>query len=80
MGSPIEAPAAGIVTDAGWESGYGNTVTYGFGSVTTTIRTERQDLRTRVFGPPEFGPSPSASTSPPTMRASAPTSCALARR
>jgi murein DD-endopeptidase MepM/ murein hydrolase activator NlpD len=33
MGSPIEAPAAGIVTDAGWESGYGNTVTieHGFG-------------------------------------------------
>jgi murein DD-endopeptidase MepM/ murein hydrolase activator NlpD len=33
MGSPIEAPAAGIVTDARWESGYGNTVTidHGFG-------------------------------------------------
>ena len=36
MGSPIEAPAAGIVTDAGWESGYGNTVTidHGYGIVT----------------------------------------------
>jgi murein DD-endopeptidase MepM/ murein hydrolase activator NlpD len=36
MGSPIEAPAAGVVTDAGWESGYGNTVTsdHGYGSVT----------------------------------------------
>jgi murein DD-endopeptidase MepM/ murein hydrolase activator NlpD len=36
MGSPIEAPAAGIVTDAGWETGYGNTVTinHGFGIVT----------------------------------------------
>ena len=36
MGSPIEAPAAGLVVDAGWESGYGNTVTidHGFGIVT----------------------------------------------
>jgi len=36
MGSPIEAPAAGTVTDAGWESGYGNTVTidHGYGVVT----------------------------------------------
>jgi murein DD-endopeptidase MepM/ murein hydrolase activator NlpD len=36
MGSPIEAPAAGVVTDAGWESGYGNTVTidHGYGLVT----------------------------------------------
>jgi murein DD-endopeptidase MepM/ murein hydrolase activator NlpD len=36
MGSPIEAPAAGVVIDAGWESGYGNTVTldHGYGIVT----------------------------------------------
>ena len=36
MGSPIEAPAAGVVTDAGWESGYGNTVTidHDYGIVT----------------------------------------------
>lgn len=36
MGSPIEAPAAGKVIDAGWESGYGNTITidHGFGTVT----------------------------------------------
>jgi len=36
LGSPIEAPAAGVVTDAGWESGYGNTVTidHGYGVVT----------------------------------------------
>jgi murein DD-endopeptidase MepM/ murein hydrolase activator NlpD len=36
MGSPIEAPAAGTVSDAGWESGYGNTVTidHGYGLVT----------------------------------------------
>jgi murein DD-endopeptidase MepM/ murein hydrolase activator NlpD len=36
MGSPIEAPAAGVVTEAGWESGYGNTVTidHGYGIVT----------------------------------------------
>ncbi|MEP6688608.1 MAG: M23 family metallopeptidase [Gemmatimonadales bacterium] len=36
LGSPIEAPAAGVVSDAGWESGYGNTVTidHGYGIVT----------------------------------------------
>jgi murein DD-endopeptidase MepM/ murein hydrolase activator NlpD len=36
MGSPIEAPAAGVVVDAGWETGYGNTITinHGFGIVT----------------------------------------------
>jgi peptidase M23-like protein len=36
MGSPIEAPASGVVTDAGWENGYGNTITinHGFGIVT----------------------------------------------
>jgi murein DD-endopeptidase MepM/ murein hydrolase activator NlpD len=36
MGSPIEAPAAGVVTDAGWETGYGNTIIidHGFGIVT----------------------------------------------
>jgi murein DD-endopeptidase MepM/ murein hydrolase activator NlpD len=35
-GSPIEAPAAGRVTDAGWEPGYGNTITidHGYGIVT----------------------------------------------
>ena len=33
MGSPIEAPAAGVVIDAGWETGYGNTIDidHGFG-------------------------------------------------
>jgi murein DD-endopeptidase MepM/ murein hydrolase activator NlpD len=36
MGSPIEAPAAGVVTDSGWETGYGNTIVinHGFGIVT----------------------------------------------
>jgi murein DD-endopeptidase MepM/ murein hydrolase activator NlpD len=36
MGTPIEAPAAGRIVDAGWESGYGNTVKidHGFGTVT----------------------------------------------
>ena len=36
MGSPIEAPAAGVVTYAGWETGYGNkiTINHGFGIVT----------------------------------------------
>jgi murein DD-endopeptidase MepM/ murein hydrolase activator NlpD len=36
MGSPIEAPAGGVVTDAGWESGYGNTVTIDHGYGITT--------------------------------------------
>jgi murein DD-endopeptidase MepM/ murein hydrolase activator NlpD len=36
LGSPIEAPAAGVVTDAGWESGYGNTVTIDHGYGITT--------------------------------------------
>jgi murein DD-endopeptidase MepM/ murein hydrolase activator NlpD len=36
MGSPIEAPAAGVVTNAGWEAGYGNkiVINHGFGIVT----------------------------------------------
>src|SRR5215218_10024806 len=36
MGSPIEAPAAGVVSEAGWETGYGNTITinHGYGIVT----------------------------------------------
>ena len=36
MGTPIEAPAAGLVRDAGWEAGYGNTIVidHGFGTVT----------------------------------------------
>jgi murein DD-endopeptidase MepM/ murein hydrolase activator NlpD len=36
MGSPIEAPAAGVVTSAAWEAGYGNKIVidHGFGIVT----------------------------------------------
>jgi murein DD-endopeptidase MepM/ murein hydrolase activator NlpD len=36
MGSPIEAPATGIVREAGWKTGYGNVVTldHGYGIVT----------------------------------------------
>jgi murein DD-endopeptidase MepM/ murein hydrolase activator NlpD len=36
MGTPIEAPAAGVIRDAGWEAGYGNTIVidHGFGTVT----------------------------------------------
>jgi murein DD-endopeptidase MepM/ murein hydrolase activator NlpD len=35
-GTPIEAPGAGMVTEAGWESGYGQTLTvdHGYGIVT----------------------------------------------
>jgi murein DD-endopeptidase MepM/ murein hydrolase activator NlpD len=48
MGSPIEAPAAGIVTDAGWESGYGNTVTidHGFGIETKFAHASKLLVRT----------------------------------
>ena len=48
MGSPIEAPAAGIVSDAGWESGYGNTVTieHGFGIETKFAHASKLLVRT----------------------------------
>ena len=47
-GTPIEAPAAGTVTDAGWESGYGNTITidHGFGIVTKFAHTSKILVRT----------------------------------
>lgn len=43
MGTPIEAPAKGIVIQAGWESGYGNTVTidHGYGIVTRFAHASR---------------------------------------
>jgi murein DD-endopeptidase MepM/ murein hydrolase activator NlpD len=48
MGSPIEAPAAGIVIDAGWESGYGNTIKidHGFGVVTKFAHASKLLVRT----------------------------------
>jgi murein DD-endopeptidase MepM/ murein hydrolase activator NlpD len=48
MGSPIEAPAAGTVTDAGWETGYGNMVTidHGFGIVTKFAHASKLLVRT----------------------------------
>jgi murein DD-endopeptidase MepM/ murein hydrolase activator NlpD len=48
MGSPIEAPAAGVVTDAGWESGYGNTITidHGYGVVTKFAHASKLLVRT----------------------------------
>ena len=48
MGSPIEAPAAGVVTDAGWESGYGNTVTidHGYGIVTKFAHSSKLLVKT----------------------------------
>ena len=47
-GTPIEAPAAGIVTDSGWESGYGNTITidHGFGIVTKFAHASKILVRT----------------------------------
>jgi murein DD-endopeptidase MepM/ murein hydrolase activator NlpD len=43
MGTPIEAPAAGIVRSTGWEAGYGNTIEidHGFGIVTRFAHTSR---------------------------------------
>lgn len=43
MGTPIEAPANGVVTQAGWEAGYGNTVTidHGYGIVTRFAHASR---------------------------------------
>jgi murein DD-endopeptidase MepM/ murein hydrolase activator NlpD len=43
MGSPIEAPAAGVVIETGWESGYGNTVSidHGYGIVTKFAHTSK---------------------------------------
>src|SRR5687767_8902509 len=48
MGSPIEAPASGTVIDAGWESGYGNTVKidHGFGIVTKFAHASKLLVRT----------------------------------
>ena len=43
MGTPIEAPAKGRVVQAGWETGYGNTVTidHGYGIVTKFAHASR---------------------------------------
>ena len=48
MGTPIEAPAKGTVIQAGWESGYGNTVTidHGYGIITKFAHASR--ILTRV--------------------------------
>jgi murein DD-endopeptidase MepM/ murein hydrolase activator NlpD len=48
MGSPIEAPASGVVSDAGWENGYGNIVTinHGFGIVTKFAHASKLLVRT----------------------------------
>jgi murein DD-endopeptidase MepM/ murein hydrolase activator NlpD len=48
MGSPIEAPAAGVVTSAAWEAGYGNKVVidHGFGIVTKFAHASKLLVRT----------------------------------
>ncbi len=48
MGSPIEAPAAGRVVSAGWETGYGNVVTidHGYGIVTKFAHASKLFVRT----------------------------------
>lgn len=48
MGSPIEAPAAGVVTSAGWEAGYGNKIVieHGFGIVTKFAHASKLLVRT----------------------------------
>lgn len=47
MGTPIEAPARGTVVSAGWEAGYGNTVTidHGYGIVTKFAHASRLLVR-----------------------------------
>lgn len=46
-GTPIEAPAAGVVTSAAWSAGYGNTITinHGFGLVTRYAHASRLLVR-----------------------------------
>lgn len=46
-GTPIEAPAAGVVVSAGWESGFGNVVTlnHGFGLITKYAHASRLLVR-----------------------------------
>src|SRR5919112_1520653 len=48
MGSPIEAPAAGVISEAGWETGYGNiiTINHGFGIVTKFAHASKLLVRT----------------------------------
>jgi len=43
MGSPIEAPAAGVVIETGWASGYGSTVSidHGYGIVPKFAHTSK---------------------------------------
>jgi murein DD-endopeptidase MepM/ murein hydrolase activator NlpD len=43
MGTPIEAPAGGVVRSTGWEAGYGNTIEidHGFGIVTRFAHASR---------------------------------------
>ena len=43
MGTPIEAPAAGVVRSAGWEAGYGHTIEidHGYGIVTRFAHASR---------------------------------------
>lgn len=47
-GSPIEAPAAGVVADARWEAGYGNKIVidHGFGIVTKFAHASKLLVRT----------------------------------
>ena len=48
MGSPIEAPASGVVSEAGWETGYGNTITinHGYGIVTKFAHASKMLVKT----------------------------------
>jgi hypothetical protein len=47
MGTPIEAPAAGVVRSAGWEAGYGHTIEidHGYGIVTRFAHASRLLVR-----------------------------------
>jgi murein DD-endopeptidase MepM/ murein hydrolase activator NlpD len=53
MGAPIEAPAAGTVISAGWETGYGYSVSIDHGYITTRrtpplVRGERVERGERI--------------------------------
>jgi hypothetical protein len=47
MGTPIEAPAAGVVRSAGWEAGYGHTIEidHGYGIITRFAHASRLLVR-----------------------------------
>ncbi len=56
MGAPIESPADGIVTAAGWETGYGNTIEIDHGFGITTRFAHASKILVKVGPAREPGP------------------------